>query len=83
MTTRLQDAHVYAFKRSVLDLIMTRDPRDLESLREDFIPWLVKGGWQSALREKWNPGKFVAPTTSYRFNFDILTRIRDVGSSEQ
>lgn len=47
------DAHVYAFKRQVLDLMMTKDPKDLDSLREDLVPWLIKGGWQANLRSKW------------------------------
>lgn len=54
MTTTLLDAHVYVFRRAVLDLMMTREPKDLESVREDLVPWLVKGGWQEGLREKWS-----------------------------
>lgn len=57
MTTSLLDAHVYVFRRAVLDLMMTREPKDLESVREDLVPWLVKGGWQDGLREKWAAGE--------------------------
>ncbi|KAJ9092432.1 hypothetical protein QFC21_006814 [Naganishia friedmannii] len=53
LTTNLMDAHVYVFRRAVLDLMMTKDPRDLESVKENLVPWLVKGGWQDGVREKW------------------------------
>lgn len=53
LTTRLMDAHVYVFRRQVLDLMMTKDPKDLDSIREDVVPWLVKGGWQEGLRRQW------------------------------
>lgn len=48
------DAHVYVFRRPVLDLMMSKDPRDLESIKENLVPWLVKGGWQDGVRAKWN-----------------------------
>ncbi|KAI5451693.1 Translation initiation factor eIF-2B subunit gamma [Naganishia albida] len=54
LTTNLMDAHVYVFRRPVLDLMMSKDPRDLESIKENLVPWLVKGGWQDGVRAKWN-----------------------------
>jgi translation initiation factor eIF-2B subunit gamma len=40
-----------------MDLMMSKDPRDLESVKENLVPWLVKGGWQDGVRAKWNPSK--------------------------
>jgi translation initiation factor eIF-2B subunit gamma len=66
LTTRLLDAHVYVFRRTVLDLLATRRSKDLSSVREQFVPWLVKGAWQQDLGHKWAPSeccggmKFVA-----------------------
>jgi translation initiation factor eIF-2B subunit gamma len=57
LTTKLLDAHVYVFRRPVLDLMTSKDPRDLESIKENFVPWLVKGGWQDSVRAKWNQSK--------------------------
>lgn len=57
LTTNLMDAHVYVFRRAVMDLMMSKDPRDLESIKENLVPWLVKGGWQDGVREKWNPSR--------------------------
>lgn len=55
------DAHVYVFRRAVLDLMMSKDPRDLESIKENLVPWLVKGGWQDGVREKWNSSTSMFP----------------------
>ena len=55
LSTRLLDAHIYVLRRNVLDLLATRDPRDLGSIREQIVPWLVKGGWQKGLARKWSP----------------------------
>lgn len=52
------DAHVYVFRRPVLDLMMSKDPRDLESIKENLVPWLVKGGWQDGVRAKWNQSAY-------------------------
>lgn len=55
------DAHVYVFRRQVLDLVMTKDPKDLDSIREDIVPWLVKGGWQEGLSRQWKESEsFIA-----------------------
>ncbi|WVQ84286.1 hypothetical protein IAT38_006438 [Cryptococcus sp. DSM 104549] len=53
LTTRLLDAHVYVFRRTFLDLLSTRRSKDLDSMREQVVPWLIKGGWQKALGQRW------------------------------
>lgn len=58
LSTRLLDAHVYVFRRTVLDLIATRRSKDLTSVREQFVPWLLKGAWQDGLGHKWAPSEF-------------------------
>ncbi|KAK8846815.1 hypothetical protein IAR55_005903 [Kwoniella newhampshirensis] len=55
LTTRLLDAHIYVFRRTVLDLLSTRRTKDLDSMREQVVPWLIKGGWQKGLGERWAP----------------------------
>jgi translation initiation factor eIF-2B subunit gamma len=55
LSTRLLDAHVYVFRRSVLDLLATRRSKDLSSVKEQFVPWLLKGAWQTGLAEQWGP----------------------------
>lgn len=57
LSTRLLDAHVYVFRRTVLDLLATRRGRDLSSVREQFVPWLVKGAWQEGLGHRWAPSE--------------------------
>jgi len=59
MSTRLLDAHVYIFRRTILDLLATRRPRDLASIREQVVPWLIKGAWQEELAERWTPSTLV------------------------
>jgi len=59
LTTKLLDAHIYVFRRTVLDLLAGRRSRDLDSMREQVIPWLVKGGWQRELGERWEKSKLV------------------------
>lgn len=54
MTTRLLDAHIYVFRRTFLDLLADRQTRDLDSMREQVVPWLVKGSWQKGLADKWS-----------------------------
>lgn len=58
LSTRLLDAHVYVFRRTVLDLLATRRSKDLSSVREQFVPWLVKGAWQEGLAHAWTPSEF-------------------------
>ncbi|CAK9780888.1 translation initiation factor [Cutaneotrichosporon oleaginosum] len=55
LSTRLLDAHVYVLRRTVLDLLASRRSRDLTSMKEQFIPWLLKGTWQTGLAEQWGP----------------------------
>ncbi|WWC87061.1 uncharacterized protein L201_001946 [Kwoniella dendrophila CBS 6074] len=55
LTTRLSDAHIYVLRRTVLDLLTTRRSKDLDSMREQVIPWLIKGGWQKGLGRRWAP----------------------------
>ncbi|WWC67781.1 uncharacterized protein I206_101693 [Kwoniella pini CBS 10737] len=55
LTTRLSDAHIYVLRRTVLDLLSTRRTKDLDSMREQVIPWLIKGGWQKGLGRRWAP----------------------------
>jgi len=59
LTTRLLDAHIYVLRRTILDLLMTRRSKDLDSMREQVIPWLIKGGWQKGLSERWAPSESV------------------------
>ncbi|ORY27777.1 nucleotide-diphospho-sugar transferase [Naematelia encephala] len=55
LTIRLLDAHIYVFRRTILDLMATRRSKDLDSMREQVVPWLVKGGWQKGLQKSWAP----------------------------
>ena len=50
LTTTLQDAHIYFFKRWVVDLI--RRNKKISSLRTDLLPVLAKMQWQSQLRDR-------------------------------
>jgi translation initiation factor eIF-2B subunit gamma len=50
VTTTLQDAHIYIFKRWVLDLIVKNEK--ISSLRTDLLPVLAKMQWQSNLRKR-------------------------------
>ena len=43
----------------MLELLAQRRPRDLASVREQFVPWLIKGAWQKELNEKWAPSKYL------------------------
>ncbi|EIW65474.1 hypothetical protein TREMEDRAFT_72589 [Tremella mesenterica DSM 1558] len=55
LTTRLLDAHIYVFRHAVLELLASRQTRDLDSVREQVVPWLVKGAWQKGLSSRWQP----------------------------
>ena len=50
ITTNLQDAHIYVFKRWVIDFIARN--KKLSSLRSDLLPVLAKMQWQSNLRKR-------------------------------
>lgn len=62
LSTRLLDAHVYVFRRTVLDLLATRRSKDLTSVREQFVPWLVKGAWQNGLGHEWTTSECASGT---------------------
>jgi translation initiation factor eIF-2B subunit gamma len=57
LTTRLQDAHIYVMRRTFLDLLASRRAKDLDSLREQVIPWLIKTAWQKGLAQRYSPSK--------------------------
>lgn len=50
--TDLQDAHLYIFKRWVIDILA--DKENVESISEDLIPLLVKCQYQRKLVEREN-----------------------------
>jgi translation initiation factor eIF-2B subunit gamma len=50
VSTTLQDAHIYIFKRWVIDLISKNEK--ISSLRTDLLPILSKMQWQSNLRKQ-------------------------------
>jgi translation initiation factor eIF-2B subunit gamma len=50
LMTTLQDAHIYIFKRWVIDFIKKNDK--ISSLRTDLLPVLAKMQWQSNLRKR-------------------------------
>ena len=50
ISTTLQDAHVYIFKKWVIDLIARNGK--ISSLRTDLLPVLAKMQWQSNLRKR-------------------------------
>ena len=50
LTTNLQDAHIYIFKRWVIELLRRNDR--IASLRTDLLPVLAKMQWQSQLRTR-------------------------------
>lgn len=55
LTKNLLDSHVYVFKHSVLDLLSAYP--QIESVREELVPWLVKGGFQTRLARRWASSK--------------------------
>ena len=50
LSSTLQDAHIYIFKRWVID-ILSREPK-ISSIRTDLLPALAKMQWQSNLRKQ-------------------------------
>jgi translation initiation factor eIF-2B subunit gamma len=61
MSTRLQDAHIYVMRRTFLDLLASRRAKDLDSLREQVIPWLIKTAWQKGLSQRYSPSEPYMP----------------------
>ncbi|KAF9231560.1 UDP-3-O-glucosamine N-acyltransferase [Melanogaster broomeanus] len=55
LSSELQDSHVYVCKREVLDAL--QEKAGLDSLREDFLPWLCKVHYQTRKRSKYGSGK--------------------------
>ncbi|KAG8213855.1 UDP-3-O-glucosamine N-acyltransferase [Butyriboletus roseoflavus] len=51
LSSRLQDSHVYVCKRGILDALQRKT--ELDSLREDFLPWLCKVHYQATKRSKY------------------------------
>lgn len=72
LSTRLLDAHVYVFRRTVLDLLSTRRGRDLSSVREQFVPWLLKGAWQEGLGQRWAPSESLPVSEACKLTPTVL-----------
>ncbi|KAH7913884.1 nucleotide-diphospho-sugar transferase [Hygrophoropsis aurantiaca] len=51
LSSKLQDSHVYVCKRAVLDVLQQKT--QVDSLREDFFPWLCKVQYQQTKRAKY------------------------------
>ncbi|KAL7411937.1 nucleotide-diphospho-sugar transferase [Mrakia frigida] len=51
LTTKLLDSHVYVFKHSVLELLKVSP--QIESIRDELVPWLLKAGFQTCLALDW------------------------------
>lgn len=51
LTTKLLDSHVYVFKHSVLELLKISP--QIESIRDELVPWLLKAGFQTRLALDW------------------------------
>ncbi|KIJ61356.1 hypothetical protein HYDPIDRAFT_31440 [Hydnomerulius pinastri MD-312] len=51
LSSKFQDSHVYVCKREVLDALQQKI--ELDSLREDFFPWLCKVQYQATKRSKY------------------------------
>ncbi|KAG9316531.1 UDP-3-O-glucosamine N-acyltransferase [Chiua virens] len=51
LSSRLQDSHVYVCKHEILDALQRKT--ELDSLREDFFPWLCKVQYQATKRSKY------------------------------
>lgn len=53
LATNLNDAHVYACRRSVLDALPAHR---FHSIRSDFVPWLLGVQTHTKRRNTWGPG---------------------------
>ena len=51
MSAGMLDTHVYVCRRSVLDVLQEKS--SLDSLREEFIPWLCKLQYSRSKRTKY------------------------------
>ncbi|EST05784.1 Bacterial transferase hexapeptide repeat [Kalmanozyma brasiliensis GHG001] len=53
ISTSLLDSHVYLFNlRQLLGLLKSEAGQKMKSLREEVVPFMVKCGWMTGLREK-------------------------------
>jgi len=69
LSSRLQDSHVYVCKREILDALLRKT--ELDSVREDLLPWLCKVHYQATKRLKYGRvlsslSNFAARTTPMR-----------------
>jgi translation initiation factor eIF-2B subunit gamma len=60
VTTTLQDAHIYIFKKWIINLISKN--KKIASLRTDLLPILAKMQWQSNLRKREGIDDCLSPT---------------------
>ncbi|RDB16855.1 putative translation initiation factor eIF-2B subunit gamma [Hypsizygus marmoreus] len=60
LSSSFQDSHVYVCRRSVLDVL--HEKRHFDSIREEFVPWLLKVHYQRTKREKY--ARFLNPITN-------------------
>lgn len=60
LSSKFQDSHVYVCKRVILDALQRKT--ELDSLREDFFPWLCKVHYQATKRSKYGRGTRMFPT---------------------
>ncbi|KAM5531642.1 hypothetical protein V8D89_014694 [Ganoderma adspersum] len=60
LSSSFRDSHVYVCKRAVLDALTEK--AHLDSIRDEFIPWLCKPQYQQSRREKY--GKILNPVSN-------------------
>ncbi|TBU31643.1 UDP-3-O-glucosamine N-acyltransferase [Dichomitus squalens] len=60
LSSSFRDSHVYVCKRTVLDALSEK--AHLDSIREEFIPWLCKPQYQRTRREKY--GNILSPVSN-------------------
>lgn len=63
LMTTLQDAHIYIFKRWVIEFIKKNEK--ISSLRTDLLPVLAKMQWQSNLRKREEIDDRLSPEDSH------------------
>ncbi|RPD78595.1 UDP-3-O-glucosamine N-acyltransferase [Lentinus tigrinus ALCF2SS1-7] len=68
LSSSFRDSHVYVCKRTVLDVL--NEKSHLDSLKEEFIPWLCKPQYQRTRREKY--GNILSPVTNNVFQGPAL-----------
>lgn len=57
LSTKFQDSHVYVCRRSVLDVLQQKPHMD--SLREEFFPWLCRIQYQRTKRNKYDRSEYM------------------------